>query len=113
MRYSLTYAWCPLCGYWVPSELLHSWYDKELDEAGVKAKHITNGIVNICSNCLEATPDNPFPVWKPQPWNYDPHYEDIQCIYCGSYNTEPVTDTDIKHYWRCKDCGEKFVYLPY
>lgn len=87
---------------------MNSYYDKELDEEGIRAKNIIHGVVRTCDNCLEATPDNPFPIFQPKSWNYDPHHEDVQCLFCDSYNTEPSTEEGLKDYWRCKDCGEKF-----
>ena len=96
------YSWCPSCRYWIPAKYLYSFIDED-----------TGKLVRICENCLEATAEDPFPVFKPKKFNYDPHREQVMCVFCESYNTEPVESEEFKDYWRCKDCGESFfINLP-
>ena len=97
-----SYSWCPMCGYWVPSKHMHYVYDETLKSEHMKG--VVDGNIRICDNCLEATEQNPFPVFKPEPFQYDPHREDVQCIFCDSYSTK-VTENGK---YKCLDCGEEF-----
>lgn len=79
--YSMT--WCEECRRWVPQNKL-VYFDGH----------------RVCQWCLDGVP-------TPESMVYDPHHEEVQCIYCDSYNT-----TEQAPQWRtfkCNDCGELFT----
>ena len=58
--------------------------------------------IRACEWCVEGTE-------HPQGMVYDPHHEEVQCIYCDSYNT-----IELKPRWgvfECSACGETFRRL--
>lgn len=84
---SIGRCWCPNCKKWVPESLMNHDYD----EGGQ--------LIRVCTPCLEGTADQ-------NDFVYDPHFADVQCIYCDSYNT-----TELKPKWgwfQCNECGEVF-----
>lgn len=80
MKSEYAYAWCQDCKCWVPSN---------------KMNYFDNN--RVCIWCLEG-------IKKPQEFIYDPHHEDVQCIYCDSYNTRVIDS----HTFMCKECNEIF-----
>ena len=72
---------CPECKKWVPAESMN-YFDG----------------LRVCSWCLnqEPTPDN---------FVYDPHFGQVQCIMCDSYNTKEL----VKNKYQCRECGEEFI----
>ena len=94
------YSWCPVCKYWVPSKYLHIY----MDESSPLPQR-------VCSNC-QSTSSTEL-VFEYKSWNYDPYHESVRCPFCESYNTESCNSEQVADYWRCLDCGEKFVNIPY
>lgn len=82
------WCWCPSCKKWVPEQLMN--YDTDPE---------TKILTRVCTPCLEGTSeDNNYVL--------DMHHEDVECIYCGSYDT-----TEQKPNWnwfKCNECGETF-----
>ena len=84
----VSWCWCPGCKKWVPEWLMN--YDRDPE---------THKITRVCTPCLEGTSDK-------NSYVYEPHHEDTECIYCGSYDT-----TEQAPNWRwfkCNACGETF-----
>ena len=82
MKTEISYSWCQDCKRWVPAYHIH-YFDG----------------MRVCTWCIEGTV-------QPEGLVLELHHEDIQCIYCDSYNTEeqcPNWNT-----FKCKDCGEVF-----
>lgn len=55
--------------------------------------------IRVCTPCLEGTADE-------NSYTFEPHHEDVQCMYCDSYDT-----TELSPKWRwykCNTCGVEF-----
>ena len=80
-------CWCPSCKKWVPENLMNRDYDDD------------KNLIRVCTPCLEGTADQ-------NDYVYDPHFADVQCVYCDSYNT---VELKLKWGWfQCNECGEVF-----
>ena len=85
--HSFCYSHCPECKKWVPAEFMHYF-------EGLK----------VCDWCLNQEQEKP-------PHNefvHDPHYGQIQCIMCDSYDTFCTTKTAPPKF-KCRECGEEFI----
>ena len=85
MATDIAMAWCPDCRKWVPAEKMNYFEG-----------------FRVCTWCMEGTAQPPGLV-------YEPYHEEVQCIYCDSYNTQeqvPQWGT-----YKCLDCGETFRRL--
>lgn len=80
-------AWCQDCKKWVPANKMN-YFDG----------------YRVCTWCMEGTP-------QPPGFVYEPHHEEVQCIFCDSYNT--IEQSPNWGTFKCKDCGEVFrrIYL--
>lgn len=85
MATDIAMAWCQDCKKWVPANKMN-YFDG----------------FRVCTWCMEGTE-------QPDGLVYDPHREEVQCIYCDSYNTQgqvPNWGT-----FKCLDCNEIFRRL--
>jgi hypothetical protein len=60
--------------------------------------------MKVCYWCMNQKQDEP-PHDK---FVYEPHYGQVQCIMCDSYNTIKIESTQPQKY-RCRECGEEFI----
>lgn len=59
----------------------------------------TKKLTRVCTPCLEGTAeDNNYVL--------DIHHEDVECIYCGGYNTTEQRPS--WNWFKCNECGETF-----
>lgn len=59
----------------------------------------THQLTRVCTPCLEGTSEqNSFVL--------DLHHEEVECIYCGSYDT--VEQRPNWLWFKCNTCGETF-----
>lgn len=77
-------SWCQDCKRWVPTSQMQYFEG-----------------MRVCTWCVEGTV-------QPEGFVHEPYHESIQCIYCDSYNTVELA-SKWNHY-KCKDCGETFMY---
>lgn len=75
-------SWCPECKCWVPTDKMH-YFDG----------------LRVCDWCVNGED-------TPRIYVRDPYREQVQCIYCDSYDTEEVQDSS--GCFRCRECGEIF-----
>lgn len=87
MASDIGWSWCPHCKKWVPETIMSI----DVDEDG--------RVLRMCEPCMDGTSSESNYV-------YDPHHEEVQCIYCDSYNT--VEQAPNWGTYRCEDCGETF-----
>ena len=62
----------------------------------------TKIITRVCTPCLEGTSEH-------NNYVYEPHHEDTECVYCGSYDT--VEQAPNWKWYKCNTCGETFRRL--
>ena len=75
---------CPECKKWVPADRMN-YFDG----------------LRVCDWCLnqeqEVAPHDTFV--------HDPHFGQVQCIMCDSYETHEFS----KNKFKCRECGEEFI----
>ena len=75
-------SWCQDCRRWVPKNKMN--YFKNL---------------RVCQWCLDG-------FITPEKYIHDPHFEEVQCIFCDSWDTMQVQGYST---YKCNTCGETFV----
>lgn len=78
------YCWCPHCKKWVPEKLMN--YDIE-----------DGRVLRICTPCMDGTSES-------NSYVYDPHHEEVQCMFCDSYDTVEID----RRKFKCNTCEEVF-----
>ena len=56
-------------------------------------------LIRMCTPCMEGTSDT-------NTFIYDPHFCEVECIYCGSANT--IEQRPKWGWFMCNHCGETF-----
>lgn len=59
-------------------------------------------LIRICTPCIEGASDE-------NDYVHDPHFGEIECIYCGS--TDTVEQKPKWMWFKCNHCGETFRRL--